>query len=402
MKKKLLFVFGTRPEAIKMAPLILAFKQRRQQFDTRVCVTAQHRQMLDEVLALFGIRPDHDLNIMQDGQTLYHITASALVRMEKVLTDERPDMVFVHGDTTTTFAAALAAFYQKIPVAHVEAGLRTYDRFQPFPEEANRVLTDALSALYFSPTATSRAALVREHVPAAKIVVTGNTVIDALRLALRLKKPLVNPALKTLLSARSSGPLVLVTSHRRENFGAPMENIFNALADAARRYPALTIVYPVHLNPRVQEPAHRILGTNKNIVLLPPVCYTDLARLMARSLFVVTDSGGIQEEAPALGKPVLVLRAVTERPEAVKAGTVRLIGTDRAKVFREFCRLMDDKKHFSRMAQSVNPYGDGRAAARSVQAVERYFGLTRKQQSEFHPSYIPAGRNKVSSASCRR
>lgn len=397
MKKKLLFVFGTRPEAIKMAPLILAFKQRRDQFVTRVCVTAQHRQMLDEVLALFSIRPEHDLNIMQDGQSLYHITAAALVRMEKVLSDERPDMVFVHGDTTTTFAAALAAFYLKIPVAHVEAGLRTYDRFQPFPEEANRVLTDALASLYFAPTTTSRAALLRERVPVEKIIVTGNTVIDALHQALALKKNVANPALRKLLSPRgraADGPLVLVTAHRRENFGAPMENIFSALADVARRYPALTIVYPVHLNPRVQEPAHRILGGISNVLLLPPLNYTDLAQAMRRAAFVVTDSGGIQEEAPALGKPVLVLRAVTERPEAVKAGTVRLIGTDRKKVFAEICRLLDNKIHFQHMAQAINPYGDGQASARTVLAVERYFAMTRKQQSEFHPAIIHPGAKK--------
>jgi UDP-N-acetylglucosamine 2-epimerase (non-hydrolysing) len=387
MKKKILFAFGTRPEAIKMAPLIRKFKAETSKFKTVVCVTAQHRQMLDEVLELFKIKPDHDLNIMQDGQTLYHITASALLRMEKVLTDERPDMVLVHGDTTTTFAAALAAFYQKIPVAHVEAGLRTYDRHQPFPEEANRMLTDALCDLYFAPTATSRAALLKENISREKIFITGNTVIDALHLALAQKKPFLNPILKKMFSSRasdSSSPLVLVTSHRRENFGEPMENVFHALDDAAHQYPAMTIVYPVHLNPRVQEPAHRILGHTKNIILLPPVNYTDLAGVMNRASFVVTDSGGIQEEAPALGKPVLVLRAVTERPEAVKSGTVRLIGTDRKKVFNEICRLMDDKKHYQRMAHAVNPYGDGKAAERSVQAVEYYFGLRKQKPSEFH------------------
>ncbi|MCX5778814.1 MAG: UDP-N-acetylglucosamine 2-epimerase (non-hydrolyzing) [Elusimicrobia bacterium] len=388
MKKKVLFVFGTRPEAIKMAPLVHAFKAQSSLFKTVVCVTAQHRQMLDEVLELFKIKPDYDLNIMQDGQTLYHITASALCRMEKVLSDEKPDMVLVHGDTTTTFAAALAAFYQKIPVAHVEAGLRTYDRYQPFPEEANRMLTDALCDLYFAPTATSRAALLKENISREKIFITGNTVIDALHMALAKKKPVANVILKKLLASRVFGPaapLVLVTSHRRENFGAPMENVFHALNDAARVHPAMTIVYPVHLNPRVQEPAHRILGHTANIVLLPPVNYTDLAAAMYRSSFVVTDSGGIQEEAPALGKPVLVLRAVTERPEAVKSGTVRLIGTNRKKVFDEVCRLIGDTRQYQRMAHAVNPYGDGKAAVRSVQAVAYYFKMRSKKPTEFRP-----------------
>ncbi|MGA2090856.1 MAG: UDP-N-acetylglucosamine 2-epimerase (non-hydrolyzing) [Endomicrobiales bacterium] len=386
MKKKLLFVFGTRPEAIKMAPLILKFKAESSSFKTVVCVTAQHRQMLDEVLELFKIKPDHDLNIMQDGQTLYHITASALTRMENVLSQERPDMVLVHGDTTTTFAAALAAFYQKIPVAHVEAGLRTYDRLQPFPEEANRMLTDALCDLYFAPTSTSRAALLKENISAKKIFITGNTVIDALHLALAQKKPIANPVLKKMFSSPASGcgaPLVLVTSHRRENFGEPMENVFHALNDAAHAYPAMTIIYPVHLNPRVQEPAHRILGKTQNIILLAPVNYTDLAAVMNRASFVVTDSGGIQEEAPALAKPVLVLREVTERPEAVQSGTVRIVGTDRKKVFKEICRLIDDTKHYQRMARAVNPYGDGKAANRSVEAVEYYFGLRKDKPSEF-------------------
>ena len=388
MKKKVLFVFGTRPEAIKMAPLVHAFKAQSSLFKTVVCVTAQHRQMLDEVLELFKIKPDYDLNIMQDGQTLYHITASALCRMEKVLSDEKPDMVLVHGDTTTTFAAALAAFYQKIPVAHVEAGLRTYDRYQPFPEEANRMLTDALCDLYFAPTATSRAALLKENISREKIFITGNTVIDALHMALAKKKPVANVILKKLLASRVFGPaapLVLVTSHRRENFGAPMENVFHALNDAARVHPAMTIVYPVHLNPRVQEPAHRILGHTANIVLLPPVNYTDLAAAMYRSSFVVTDSGGIQEEAPALGKPVLVLRAVTERPEAVKSGTVRLIGTNRKKVFDEVCRRIGDTRPYQRMAHAVNPYGDGKAAVRSVQAVAYYFKMRSKKPTEFRP-----------------
>ena len=384
MKKKILFVFGTRPEAIKMAPLVLLSKQYKKEFTPVVCVTAQHRQMLDEVLAVFNIEPDHDLNIMQDGQTLFHVTSSALLKMEKVLSDEKPDLVLVHGDTTTTFVASLAAFYQKIPVGHVEAGLRSYDMSQPFPEEANRVLTDSICDLYFSPTSTSRKALLRENVPAKKIFVTGNTVIDALHWVLQKKVGFANPLLKKFFAAgKAAGPCILVTAHRRENFGKPLEQAFRALVRVAKKYPAADVFYPVHLNPNVQAPAKRILGSTPNIHLLAPLNYSDLALLMNKASLVVTDSGGLQEEAPSLGKPVLVLREVTERPEAVKAGTVRIVGTDEKKVFSEICALLENKKRFLSMARSVNPYGDGKASRRTMEAMRYYFGMRAQRPTEY-------------------
>lgn len=383
MKKKILLVFGTRPEAIKMAPLVKAFEQNRREFTVRVCVTAQHRQMLDEVLRLFAITPDFDLNIMQEGQSLFHITSAALCRMEEVLTKERPDLVLVHGDTTTTFAATLAAFYRQIPVGHVEAGLRSYNRQQPFPEEANRLLTDALAEIYFAPTTTSKKALLRENVPAKKIFITGNTVIDALHMVLAQRRQFRNPALRAAFSGKRQKRTILVTAHRRENFGKPLEAVFTALRCAAQKYNDVQIIYPVHLNPNVREPAQRILGRQENILLLPPVDYAEMALIMDRSYMVVTDSGGLQEEAPSLGKPVLVLRKVTERPEAVTAGTVRIVGTDEQNVFRQICRVLDDGAAYRRMARAVNPYGDGRAAARTVAAVRYFFGMTPSRPKEF-------------------
>jgi UDP-N-acetylglucosamine 2-epimerase (non-hydrolysing) len=389
MKKNILLVFGTRPEAIKMAPLVAAFKERQDEFRCRICVTAQHRQMLDDVLSVFGIAPDHDLNIMQDGQSLFHVTAAALCRMEKVLQDEKPDLVLVHGDTTTTFAATLAAFYLHIPVGHVEAGLRSYNRDHPFPEEANRVLTDALCALYFAPTATARKALLREHTPADRIVVTGNTVIDALQMVLQRPGTFTAPTLRALFDGKTDDPaqrLILMTAHRRENFGRPFEEVFTAVRRIADGHPSVRIVYPVHLNPRVQEPAQRILGGCRNIALIPPVSYPDLALLLQRAHIVVTDSGGIQEEAPALGKPVLVLREVTERPEAVRSGTVRLAGTDGKKVYAEIARLLTDRRLYGRMSRAVNPYGDGKAAKRIVEAARHFFGFRRAKPAEFVPA----------------
>lgn len=382
MKKKIMLVFGTRPEAIKMAPLVKRLSAARDAFTVTVCVTAQHRQMLDEVLALFRIKPDHDLNIMQDGQTLYHITSAALLRMEQVLQKERPDLVLVHGDTTTTFTASLAAFYQKIPVGHVEAGLRSYNKRHPFPEEANRLLTDALCELYFAPTATSRKALLKENIPAEKIFVTGNTVIDALRLVLKGKKTFVSGQLEKIFAA-ARGPVILVTAHRRENFGKPLENVFSALRRAAEKYPALSVIYPVHPNPNVKGPAKRLLGGIANVHLLEPLGYADLANVMSRASFVVTDSGGLQEEAPSLGKPVLVLREVTERPEAVSAGTVEIVGTDENRIFLRMCALLENRKLYRSMAQSVNPYGDGKACARIEAAIRYYFGLRRARPQEF-------------------
>lgn len=393
MKKKILLVFGTRPEAIKMAPVFEELSARKNDFSVRICVTAQHRQMLDEVLDIFRIRPEHDLNIMQDGQTLYHITAAALCRMENVLSEEKPDLVLVHGDTTTTFAAALAAFYQQIPVGHVEAGLRSHDRRQPFPEEANRLLTDALCDLYFAPTETSRKALRRENIPDGRIFVTGNTVIDALYRVLERRAVFSHPFLKSMFAEKappSNEKIILVTAHRRENFGAPLENAFRALRRIANDFPDVRVVYPVHLNPNVQKPAHDILGNVPNIHLLPPLSYTDLSGLMSRSHIVVTDSGGLQEEAPSLGKPVLVLRAVTERPEAVRAGTVELVGTDEERVYRATAALLNGTKRRSRMARAVNPYGDGKAAYRTVEAIRYYFKMRRTRPA----SFIPRGHSR--------
>ena len=386
MKKKIMIVFGTRPEAIKMAPLVKKFKKYDKEFSLKVCVTAQHRQMLDDVLRTFSIKPDHDLNIMQDGQTLYHVTSEALLRMKGVLEKEKPDLVLVHGDTTTTFSTALSAFYQQIPVGHVEAGLRSYDKYRPFPEEANRLLADDLCSLFFAPTKTSKGALLKENMDPKGIFVTGNTVIDALHMILEKKRGFTNPQMKKQfpkISGRLPYPLILITAHRRENFGKPFENAFTAIRRAAQKHPEAKFVYPVHLNPNVQEPAKRILGGIPNIILLAPLDYPDLANLMKFSYFVVTDSGGIQEEAPSLGKPVLVLRDVTERPEAVTAGTVKIIGTDENVVYSNIIRLLENKKFYDSMAHSVNPYGDGKACERIVEATRFYFGLRNTKPSQF-------------------
>lgn len=388
MKKKILLVFGTRPEAIKMAPVHAAFMKRRGEFATRVCVTAQHREMLDEVLQLFRIKPSYDLDIMRAAQSLSHITTAALDGMGSVLAKEKPHLVLVHGDTTTTFAATLAAFYHRIPVGHVEAGLRSGDRTQPFPEEANRLLTDALCDLYFAPTSTARRALRAENIPDKRIFVTGNTVIDALRSTLAQRRGFSDPALKKLfggLSRAGGRRVVLVTAHRRENFGKPLTEIFRALRRAAVYYPEAQFVYPVHLNPQVQEPARRILGGLPNFFLIPPIGYADLTAVMERAYLIVTDSGGLQEEAPSLGKPVLVLRSVTERPEAVEAGTVRIVGTREQRVYAHIRELMDNPRVYRAMARSVNPYGDGKAAERIVEAVRSYFGLRRDRPAPFGP-----------------
>ena len=366
---RVLAVFGTRPEAIKMAPVVNALRGRPDRFICVVCVTAQHREMLDPVLGLFSIAPDHDLNIMRPGQGLHDVTAAVLRQLPAVLEMELPDLVLVHGDTTTTMAAALAAYYARIPVGHVEAGLRTGNKYAPFPEEINRKVTGAIADLHFAPTETSRGNLLREGVPAGAIVVTGNTVIDALlSVADRLRG---DPALGRRLEQEfpfldPSRKLVLVTGHRRENFGGGFERICEALSEIAERRPSAEILYPVHLNPNVREPVRRILGVGRhpNVHLIEPVDYLPFVHLMMRCHLVVTDSGGIQEEAPSFGKPVLVLREVTERPEAVAAGTVRLVGTDRARIVAETLRLLDDPEAYGAMSAARNPYGDGKAALR--------------------------------------
>ena len=357
MTKKILLVFGTRPEAIKMAPLVKLL-QAQPAFNVKVCVTAQHRQMLDQVLHLFDIQPDFDLNLMKPGQDLYDITSGVLLGLKPVLAQWQPDAVLVHGDTSTTFAASLAAFYQRIPVGHVEAGLRTGNLYSPWPEEANRKLTSALAHWHFAPTATSRSNLLHEGVAAEKIHVTGNTVIDAL-LQVREKIAFLDPAKR----------LVLVTGHRRENFGEGFENICQALAHIAKTHADVQVVYPVHLNPQVQEPVRRLLAGIGNVHLIEPLDYLPFVYLMDRSTLILTDSGGIQEEAPSLGKPVLVMRDTTERPEAVDAGTVRLVGTDADEIARQAGILLTDAEAYQAMAFAHNPYGDGFACEHIVQTL---------------------------------
>ena len=364
---KILSIIGTRPEAIKMAPVVKELERHPDRIVSRVCVTAQHRQMLDQVLSLFAIAPDHDLNVMAAGQSPTQVAAVVLTKLEPVLKAEQPDWVLVQGDTTTVLAAAIAAFYARIKIGHVEAGLRTHDKYQPFPEEINRRMASVAADLHFAPTAQSRNNLLREGIPAAGIRVTGNPVIDALQaVADRAYDPAAGPLRDIPWNRR----MILVTAHRRENFGAPLEEVCLALRDLAEAYPDdVQLVYPVHPNPKVQEPVRRLLGKTPGITLLEPLDYLPLVYLLKRSTLVLTDSGGLQEEAPGLGKPVLVLREVTERPEAVDAGTVRLMGTDRAKIVENARKLLDDPVEYQKMARAINPYGDGHAAGRIVQAL---------------------------------
>ena len=377
---RVLSVFGTRPEAIKMSPLALELA-RREHIDPQVCVTAQHREMLDGVLSVFGVAPDYDLDIMRPGQTLADITSRVLSGLGGVFESARPDLVLVHGDTTTTFAAALAAFYAKIPCGHVEAGLRTFDRWSPYPEEMNRRLAGQLCTLHFAPTARNAENLRREGVEGG-VFVTGNTVIDALAYTAR-GEGFSSPQLRALdFSGRR---VIALTCHRRENYGRPMENIFAAVREIAERHPEVLIVYPVHLSPAVRECAGRLLGGVANIALIEPLDAVDMHRLIARSYLVMTDSGGIQEEAPALGKPVLVLRRETERPEAVEAGTVALAGTETEGIVRLAETLLADGAAYARMARAVNPYGDGHACRRIADAIEYSFGLRSEAPEAFRP-----------------
>ncbi|UPU37626.1 UDP-N-acetylglucosamine 2-epimerase (non-hydrolyzing) [Geomonas paludis] len=364
---KVLTVFGTRPEAIKMAPLVKALEKHPSRFTSRVCVTAQHREMLDQVLDLFEIRPDYDLDIMQPGQDLFDVTTRVLQGLKPVLRDERPDLVLVHGDTTTTLAASLAAFYARTRVGHVEAGLRTGNKLSPFPEEINRRVAGCIADLHFAPTRSAADNLIREGVPAASVFVTGNTVIDALNHAVTMAQgPRAAELSREFGFLDPKKRLILVTGHRRESFGEGFENICRALADIAQAHPDVEILYPVHLNPNVREPVHRILGKkeSENIHLIEPVDYLPFVYLMNRSYFVITDSGGIQEEAPSLGKPVLVIRDTTERPEAVSAGTVRLVGTSRERIYHEANTLLTGVNFFDQMSAIINPYGDGQACPR--------------------------------------
>ncbi len=362
-RRKIMVVFGTRPEAIKMAPVIQALC-RRDSIHCQVTVTAQHREMLDQVLQLFQIKPDFDLNLMKAGQTLTDITARVLQGLREVLQQEKPELVLVHGDTTTTFAAALAAFYAKIPVGHVEAGLRTGNKYSPYPEEMNRKLTSSLTDLHFAPTTTARDNLLREGILADDIHITGNTVIDALLATVRQNYIFVNKEIRQILAREKGRRMIMVTTHRRENLGEPMRQIYRALAGILAKYPDTYVLFPVHKNPKVREVVEEVLGANSRVHLIEPMDYEPFVNLMAKAYLILTDSGGIQEEAPSLGKPVLVVRDTTERPEAVAAGTVSLVGTNYEKVFAELNRLLTDEQAYKIMAMSINPYGDGRAAER--------------------------------------
>ncbi|MBO0449592.1 UDP-N-acetylglucosamine 2-epimerase (non-hydrolyzing) [Enterococcus sp. MJM12] len=364
MTIKVMSIFGTRPEAIKMAPLIKAL-EKDTRFESIVTITAQHREMLDQVMEIFSLKADFDLDIMSNGQTLTDITTKVLLELQPVLKQARPDIVLVHGDTTTTFAAATAAFYQQIPIGHVEAGLRTYKKYSPYPEEANRQLTDVLSDLYFAPTATSAENLQQEHHLSDHIYITGNTAIDAMKYT--LKKEYGHPALS------ADKKQILVTMHRRENLGDKMASVFHALRRLATEFPEVSIVFPMHKNPLVRQNARKQLGDLANVALIEPLDVVDFHNIAARSYLIMTDSGGVQEEAPSLGVPVLVLRDTTERPEGIKAGTLRLVGTDEEQVYEAAKNLLTSQEAYKKMAQAKNPYGDGKASERILNAIVAYF-----------------------------
>lgn len=364
---KVLTILGTRPEAIKMAPVIKELEKYPDEITSLICATAQHREMLDQVLDVFDIRPDHDLDLMRPGQTLSQLTANILTQLDQLMARERPDWVLLQGDTTTVMVASLVAYYHRVRVGHVEAGLRTSDKWQPYPEEINRRLTDVLADLYFAPTEGSRQNLLREGVAEQAIVVTGNTVVDALQMTVRRLRQEDRRSSPWLSNGRR---LILVTAHRRENFGEPLTHICHALAELAARYPSqIQIVYPVHPNPNVLEPVRKMLGGIRNITLTEPLSYYEFVRLMSEAYLILTDSGGLQEEAPSLGVPVLVLREVTERPEGVAAGVVKVVGTDERTIVEETAALMENDLAYQRMAQAANLYGDGHASQRIVEAI---------------------------------
>lgn len=379
MKKiKVMTVFGTRPEAIKMAPLVLELQKQSQRFEAITTVSAQHREMLDQVLDIFHIKPDYDLNIMHARQTLTDITSNVLINLDKILKEAKPDIVLVHGDTTTTFAASVAAFYNQIPIGHVEAGLRTWEKYSPYPEEMNRQMTDAMTDLYFAPTNQSKANLLKENHKEDNIFITGNTAIDA------LKQTVDKGYHHDILDKVSpDNKLILLTMHRRENQGEPMRRVFKVIREVVESREDVEVIYPVHLSPAVQETAKEILGNTERIHLISPLDVVDFHNLAARSYFIMTDSGGVQEEAPSLGKPVLVLRDKTERPEGVEAGTLKLVGTESEKVKKEMEELLDNDAEYQRMAQAKNPYGDGKASERILDAIAYYFGVTDKKPIEF-------------------
>lgn len=371
-------IFGTRPEAIKMAPLVLELERQPERFESIVTVTAQHRQMLDQVLDIFQIKPDYDLDVMKDRQTLADITANVLIGLESVMKEAKPDIVLVHGDTTTTFAAGISAFYNQIKVGHVEAGLRTWNKYSPFPEEMNRQVTDVLADMYFAPTVESEANLLQENHPADKIFITGNTAIDALQETVKEEYQH-----EVLTKIASGNRLVLMTMHRRENQGVPMERVFHAIRQVVDKHEDVEVVYPVHLNPVVQEAADRILGNHPRIHLIAPLDVIDFHNLASRSYMIMSDSGGVQEEAPSLGVPVLVLRDTTERPEGVAAGTLRLVGTETDAVLEAMTELLEDPSAHQKMAEASNPYGDGLASKRILDAIAYEFGLSTEKPASF-------------------
>ena len=364
---KVMSIFGTRPEAIKMAPIIQEMERHKSEIESVICVTAQHREMLDSVLDTFHITPDYDLNIMKKGQTLDSVTGTILHGLNEILEKEKPDMVLVHGDTTTTFASALSAFYHKIPVGHVEAGLRTHNLYSPYPEEANRQMVGTIAELHFTPTMQSLKNLLQENKDPEKIYVTGNTAIDALRTT--VKKEYDSPALQWAGNSR----IILLTAHRRENWGAPLQRVFTAVNKITEKYPDVRVIYPCHMNPTVRGLADQMFGDNDHVRVIEPLEVTDFHNLIKKSYLVLTDSGGIQEEGPSLGKPVLVVRETTERPEGVEAGTLKLVGTSTENIIRQVSRLLEDEMEYERMSKAENPYGDGHASEKIVNAIMRYF-----------------------------
>ena len=364
---KVMSIFGTRPEAIKMAPLVKEL-ERRKEIESIVCVTAQHREMLDQVLNTFDIKPDYDLNIMKQGQSLADVTTRALVGLEEVIKEVKPDVVLVHGDTTTTFAGALAAFYNQVAIGHVEAGLRTYDKYSPYPEEMNRQMVDRLSDMYFAPTEISKDNLLKEKIDESKIYITGNTAIDAM--STTVDENYTHPELDWINAGER---MILLTAHRRENLGEPMRHIFRAIKRVVDEFSDVKVIYPIHMNPRVREVANEVFGDADRVKLIEPLEVFDFHNFQNKSYIILTDSGGIQEEAPSLGKPVLVLRDTTERPEGIKAGTLKLVGTDEDVIYEETKKLLLDKKEYEKMSKASNPYGDGHASERIVDAIIEYF-----------------------------
>ncbi len=380
-KIKIITIFGTRPEAIKMCPLVIELK-KHPEFELKVCVTAQHRSMLDQVLKVFSIVPDYDLDIMEPKQTLSHILTKSLNGLDQLFLKEHPDLILVHGDTSTTFAGALSAFYHKISVGHVEAGLRTYDKYSPYPEEINRRLTGAIADLHFAPTSINKKNLLKENIT-KNIFVTGNTVIDAIRSTVKLDYSFKNSRLRGIDFKNER--IILLTAHRRENYGTPFLNILNAVKDLTQQYEDIRFVYPVHLSPYIRDTAIEVLGKVDRVELIDPLTVDEMHNLMARCHLVMTDSGGLQEEAPALGKPVLVLRNETERPEAVTAGTVKIAGTNKENIIAAVKGLLDDPEEYKSMSRAINPYGDGKASKRIAQALLFYYGFTTNKPDEFNP-----------------